>query len=64
MRVLSNDDVEKVLTAEECMAALKIAYREHSLGLADSPWPRVGRDNRGTGDSRRKLRDAGGACLE
>jgi alanine dehydrogenase len=36
MRVLSNDDVEKVLTAEECMAALRIAYREHSQGLADN----------------------------
>jgi outer membrane protein assembly factor BamB len=35
-----------------------------SPGLADSPWPRAGRDNRGTGDMRRPLRDASGTCLE
>ncbi len=35
-----------------------------SLGLADSPWPRLGRDNRGTGDARRKLRGPDGSCLD
>jgi len=32
MRVLSNADVEQVLTAEECMAALEPAYKELSAG--------------------------------
>lgn len=34
MRILSNDDVQQVLTAEECMAALELAYREYAQGLA------------------------------
>lgn len=34
MRILSNDDVEKVLTADECMKALQTAYVEHSGGRA------------------------------
>ena len=33
-------------------------------GLADTPWPREGHDVRGTGDSRRPLRDTDGGCLE
>lgn len=33
-------------------------------GLADSTWPRAGHDVRGTGDARRPLRSAAGACLE
>ena len=35
-----------------------------SPGLADSPWPRTGRDNRGTSDMRRPLRSSDGTCLE
>ena len=35
-----------------------------SAGLADSPWPRAGRDNRGTADMRRVLRSPDGTCLE
>jgi hypothetical protein len=34
MRILSNADVEKVLTTRECMAALEDAYRELTLGQA------------------------------
>lgn len=34
MRVLSNADVEKVLTADECIDALETAYRELSSGKA------------------------------
>ncbi|HVY56397.1 MAG TPA: hypothetical protein VHA77_00945, partial [Xanthobacteraceae bacterium] len=34
MRILTNEDVQKVLTAEECMAALEVAYRESVVGLA------------------------------
>jgi alanine dehydrogenase len=34
MRILSNADVEKVLTAQECMDALAAAYRELTLGQA------------------------------
>lgn len=33
MRILSNEDVEQVLTAAECMDALEIAYKELSSGL-------------------------------
>lgn len=33
-------------------------------GLAPSPWPRLAHDVRGTGDARRLLRDASGACVE
>jgi outer membrane protein assembly factor BamB len=33
-------------------------------GLADSSWPRAGHDIRGSGDARRPLRSATGACLE
>jgi ornithine cyclodeaminase/alanine dehydrogenase-like protein (mu-crystallin family) len=33
MRILSNEDVEKVLTPAECMDALETAYRELSSGL-------------------------------
>jgi hypothetical protein len=35
-----------------------------AAGLADSPWPKAGRDVRGTSDARRPLRSATGACLE
>lgn len=34
MRVLSNEEVEKVLDPEECLLALEEAYREHALGRA------------------------------
>ena len=34
MRILSNEDVEKVLDYEECMNALQIAYVEYVNGLA------------------------------
>jgi alanine dehydrogenase len=34
LRILSNADVEQVLSAEECIAALETAYREHALGRA------------------------------
>jgi ornithine cyclodeaminase/alanine dehydrogenase-like protein (mu-crystallin family) len=33
MRILSNDDIEQVLTAEECLDALRTAYTELSEGL-------------------------------
>lgn len=36
MKILSNADVEAVLTPEACMDALRTAYREHSEGLADN----------------------------
>jgi alanine dehydrogenase len=32
MRILSNHDVEQVLSAAECMAALEVAYKEFALG--------------------------------
>jgi alanine dehydrogenase len=34
MRILSNSDIEQILTAEECMEALEVAYREYALGKA------------------------------
>lgn len=34
MRILSNPDIERVLTLEDCMQALEVAYREHALGKA------------------------------
>lgn len=34
MRILSNADVEQVLTLEECLEALEVAYKEHARGLA------------------------------
>lgn len=34
MRVLSNSDIEQVLTLEDCMRVLEIAYKEHALGMA------------------------------
>src|SRR3990170_8681526 len=34
MRVLSNADVEQVLTLGECLNALEQAYKEHAKGLA------------------------------
>ncbi len=34
MRILSNADIEQVLTLEECLDALEVAYREHASGLA------------------------------
>ncbi|MFN2545929.1 MAG: PQQ-binding-like beta-propeller repeat protein [Myxococcales bacterium] len=33
-------------------------------GLADSAWPKAAHDVRGTGDARRPLKSASGACLE
>lgn len=34
MRILSNEDVQQVLTAEDCMVALEMAYKEYTLGQA------------------------------
>ena len=34
MRILSNEDVQQVLTAEECMSVLEVAYKEFTSGLA------------------------------
>ena len=34
MRILSNADVQEVLTAQECMSALEVAYRELARGEA------------------------------
>lgn len=34
MRILSNADVQQVLTAEDCMSVLKTAYEEYTLGKA------------------------------
>lgn len=34
MRILSNADVEQVLTAEDCMSVLALAYKEYTLGKA------------------------------
>lgn len=34
MRILNNDEVQQVLDAEECMAALEVAYKEYTLGKA------------------------------
>jgi alanine dehydrogenase len=36
MRVLSNDDVEKVLTADECVDALEEAFREYADGRGEN----------------------------
>jgi outer membrane protein assembly factor BamB len=41
-----------------------LALDENQNGLANSSWPRTGHDVRGTGDARRPLRSATGACLE
>jgi alanine dehydrogenase len=32
MRILSNDDVERVFDAEECLNVLEVAYKEHARG--------------------------------
>src|SRR3990167_1483036 len=32
MRILNNNEIEQVLTLEDCMEVLEIAYREHALG--------------------------------
>ncbi|MGW7621594.1 ornithine cyclodeaminase family protein [Streptomyces antimycoticus] len=55
MRILSNDDIQKVLTAEECLDTLSTAYRELSRGqganrprnhtyfpVKDDRWPGFG----------------------
>ncbi|NIY66529.1 ornithine cyclodeaminase family protein [Streptomyces malaysiensis] len=55
MRILSNDDIQKVLTAEECLDTLATAYRELSRGqganrprnhtyfpVKDDRWPGFG----------------------
>lgn len=34
MRILSNNDIEQLLTLKECLDALEMAYREHAAGLA------------------------------
>ncbi|GEO25500.1 cyclodeaminase [Alicyclobacillus acidoterrestris] len=34
MRILSNEDVQQVLTLEECIEALEVAYKEYTLGKA------------------------------
>jgi ornithine cyclodeaminase/alanine dehydrogenase-like protein (mu-crystallin family) len=34
MRVLANEDVERVLDPEECLNVLEVAYREHATGAA------------------------------
>jgi alanine dehydrogenase len=34
MRILTNDDVEKVFDPQECLRVLEIAYKEHASGLA------------------------------
>jgi outer membrane protein assembly factor BamB len=40
------------------------ALATDSPGLADSPWPRAGHDNRGSNDQRTKLRSADGGCVD
>jgi alanine dehydrogenase len=32
MRILNNSEIEQVLTLEDCMEVLEVAYREHALG--------------------------------
>ncbi|MBI2358567.1 MAG: hypothetical protein HYV04_06620 [Deltaproteobacteria bacterium] len=34
MRVLSNSDIEQVLTLEDCLQVLEVAYKEYALGQA------------------------------
>jgi ornithine cyclodeaminase/alanine dehydrogenase-like protein (mu-crystallin family) len=34
MRILSNEDVKQVLTAEDCIKVLEVAYKEYTLGKA------------------------------
>ena len=34
MRILTNDDVERVLDLEECLSVLEVAYQEHASGAA------------------------------
>src|SRR3972149_3453580 len=34
MRILSNSDIEQVLTLEDCLQALEVAYKEYALGKA------------------------------
>ena len=41
-----------------------LALALDNAGLANSPWPMASHDVRGTGDARRPLRSAAGACLE
>ena len=45
-------------------AVFALSIDESQSGLANSSWPRAGHDVRGTGDARRPLRSATGACLE
>ena len=45
-------------------AVFALSLDASQSGLANSSWPRAGHDVRGTGDARRKLRSAAGACLE
>lgn len=40
-RVLTNDDIEQLLTMSDCMQALELAYREHTNGLAAGGTSRV-----------------------
>ena len=40
------------------------ALQTDSAELADSPWPRGGHDNHGTGDARHALRTSDGSCVE
>lgn len=34
MRILSNNDIEQVLTLEDCLEVLEVAYKEYALGKA------------------------------
>ena len=34
MRILTNEDVERVLDPEECLRVLEVAYQEHATGAA------------------------------
>ena len=34
MRILTNEDVERVLDPEECLSVLEVAYKEHATGAA------------------------------
>lgn len=45
-------------------AVFALSLDADQSGLASSTWPRAGHDVRGTGDARRPLRSAAGACLE
>ncbi|MBI3764277.1 MAG: ornithine cyclodeaminase family protein [Chloroflexi bacterium] len=40
-RLLTNDDIERLLTMDDCLSALEVAYREHARGITVGSSSRV-----------------------